>query len=126
MGRTAALARRGSTMSRIAVGLKSAEGGLILLFLRCNSTLREPAIDDRVIKNTQQLAIQEGVTATTAAIPTKKGRRRQGAWQGNNEVEEGNDQGACNHRLDATNARAKEAAQRKLKKDTVDALQLPG
>ena len=51
----------------------------------------------------------------------KEGRRRQGAGQGNNEVEEDYDRGA----LDAANARAKEAAQRKLKKDTVDALQPP-
>ncbi len=113
-------------MSRMAVGLKSAEEGLILLFLRCNSTLHEPVIDDRVIKNTQQLAIQEGATATTAAIPTKEGRRRRGAWQSNNEVEEGNNWGACDHCLNAANARAKKTAQRKLKKDTVDALQLPG
>ncbi len=40
------------------------------------------------------------------AIPTKEGRRRQGAGQGNNEVEEDFDWGA----LDAANARAKEAA----------------
>jgi hypothetical protein len=62
-----------------------------------------------------------GATATTGAIPTKEGRRRRGAGQGNNEVEEDYDRGA----LDAANARAKEAAQRKLKKDTVDALQPP-
>ena len=30
--------------SRMAVGLKSAEEGLTLLFLRCDSTLHEPAI----------------------------------------------------------------------------------
>ncbi len=60
------------------------------------------------------------------AIPTKEGRRRLDAGQGNNEVEEDYDWGACNCCLNATNARAKEAAQRKLKKDTVDALQLPG
>ncbi len=79
-----------------------------------------------MIKNAQQSAIQEGVTATTAAIPTKEGWRRRGVGQGNNEVEEDYDQGACNHRLDAANSRGKEAAQRKLKKDTVDAPQLPG
>jgi hypothetical protein len=77
----AALARPGLTMSRMAVGSKSAEEGLILLFLRCNSTLHKPATDDRVIKNTQQLAIQEGATATMAAIPMEEGRRRQGTWQ---------------------------------------------
>jgi hypothetical protein len=77
-------------------------------------------------KNTQQSAIQEGVTATTASILTKKGRRRRGAGQGNNEVEENNDQGARNRCLDIANVtREKEAAQRKLKKDTVNALQLP-
>jgi hypothetical protein len=79
-----------------------------------------------MIKNTQQSAIQEGATATTAANPMKKGRRRRGAGQGNNEVEEDYNQGACDCHLDAANARAKEAAQRKLKKDTVTALQLPG
>jgi hypothetical protein len=79
-----------------------------------------------VIKHTQQSAIQEGATATTAAIPTKKGRRRRGAGRGNNKVEEDYDRGARDCRLDAANARAKEAVQRKLKKDTVNALQLPG
>jgi hypothetical protein len=74
-------------------------------------------------KNTQQSAIQEGAIARTGAIPTKEGRRRWGAGQGNNEVEEDYDQGACNCRLVPANARGKEAAQRKLKKDTVDALQ---
>ncbi len=59
---------------------------------------------------------------TRGAIPTKEGRRRQGAGQGNNEVEEDYDRGARNCRLNAANARANEAAQRKLKKDTVDAL----
>jgi hypothetical protein len=45
----------------------------------------------QVIKNTQQSAIQEGVTATMVAMPTKEGRRRWGMGQGNNanEVEEG-------------------------------------
>jgi hypothetical protein len=56
----------------------------------------------------------------------KEGRRRRGAGQGNNEVEKDYDRGACDCRLDATNARSKEAVQTKLKKDTVDALQLPG
>ncbi len=56
----------------------------------------------------------------------KEGRRRWGAGQGNSEVEEDYDQGAHNHRLNAADARAKEAAQRKLKKDTVNALQLLG
>jgi hypothetical protein len=79
-----------------------------------------------VIKNTQQSSIQEGAIAMTGAILTKEGRRRQGAGQGNNEVEEDYDWGACDRCLDAANARAKEAAQRKLKKDTVDALQHPG
>jgi hypothetical protein len=110
----------------MAVGLKLAEERLILLFLRCDSTLQEPTIDDRVIKNTQYSATpQEGATATTAAIPMKEGRRRWGAGQGNNAVEEDYNWGACNRRLDAANVRAKEAAQRKLKKDTVNALQLP-
>jgi hypothetical protein len=62
----------------------------------------------------------------TVAIPTKEGRRRWCTGQGNNEVEEDYERGACNRRLDAANARAKEAAQRKLKKDTVNTLQLPG
>ena len=65
-----------------------------------------------MIKNTQQSAIQEGATAMTAAISTKEGRRRRGAGQGNNEVEEDYDQGACDFWLKAGNARAKEAAQR--------------
>jgi hypothetical protein len=43
-GGMAALAGRGSTMSRMATGLKLAEEGLILLFLRCDSTLHKPAI----------------------------------------------------------------------------------
>jgi hypothetical protein len=43
-GETAALAGRGTTMSWMAVGLKSEGEGLILLFLRCNSTLHEPMI----------------------------------------------------------------------------------
>ncbi len=75
----------------------------------------------QVIKNTQQSAIQEGATATTGAIPTKEGRRRRGMGQGNNEMEEDYDRGDLN----AANARAKEAAERKLKKDTVEALQPP-
>ncbi len=62
----------------------------------------------------------------TAAIPTKEGRRRWGMGQVNNKVEEDYNRGARDHYLDAANARAKEAAQRKLKKDTVNALQLPG
>ncbi len=65
-------------------------------------------------KNTQQSAIQEGATATTAAIPTKEGRRRQSAGQGNNKVEEDYDWGARGCRLDAANARAKEAAQKEV------------
>jgi hypothetical protein len=79
-----------------------------------------------VIKNTQQPAIQEGVTATTASILTNEGRRRRSAGQGNNEVEEDYNRGAHDRCLDAANARAKEAAQRKLKKDTVNTLQHPG
>ncbi len=59
------------------------------------------------------------------AILTKEGRRRRGAGQGNNKVGEDYNQGACNHCLDAANARAKEATQRKLKKDAVKALQYP-
>jgi hypothetical protein len=43
-GVTEASAGRGSMTSRWAVGLKLAEEGLILLFLRCNSTLHEPTI----------------------------------------------------------------------------------
>jgi hypothetical protein len=79
-----------------------------------------------VIKNTQQSAIQEGATAMMAAILTKEGRRRRGVGQGNNKVEEDYNWGACDHCLDAANARATEAVQRKLKKDTVDSLQLLG
>jgi hypothetical protein len=79
-----------------------------------------------VIKNTQQSAIQEGATVTTAAILMKEGKRRQGVGQGNSEVEEDYNWGAGFCRLDAANVRAKEAAQRKLKKDTVKALQLSG
>jgi hypothetical protein len=60
----------------------------------------------QVIKNTQQSAIQESATTTTRAIQTKEGRRRRGAGQGNNEVEEDYDQRACDHHLNATNARA--------------------
>jgi hypothetical protein len=56
----------------------------------------------------------------------KKGRTRQGAGQGNNKVEEDYDRGARNHRFDPANSRAKEAAQRKFKKDTVNTLKLPG
>ncbi len=64
----------------------------------------------------------------TAAILTKEGRRRWGAWQDNNKVQEDNDRGTCHRCLDATNRRtkAKEAAQRKSKKDTVNMLQPPG
>ncbi len=43
-GGTAASAGCGSTTSRMAVGLKSAEEGLILLFLRCDSILHQPTI----------------------------------------------------------------------------------
>ena len=43
-GGMAASAARGLTTSWMAVGLKSAEEGLILLSLRCKSTLHEPAI----------------------------------------------------------------------------------
>ncbi len=39
-------------------------------------------------KNAQQSAIEDGATATMVAIPTKEGRRRCGAGQGNNEEEE--------------------------------------
>ncbi len=46
-----------------------------------------------MIKNTQQSAIQEGATATTADISTNEGRRRRGTGQGNNKVEEDYDQG---------------------------------
>ncbi len=56
----------------------------------------------------------------------KEGKRRQGVGQGNSEVEEDYNWGAGFCRLDAANVRAKEAAQRKLKKDTVKALQLSG
>ncbi len=63
----------------------------------------------------------------TAAIPTKEGKRRWDARQGNNEVKEDYNRGARDRRrLNATNARAKKAAQRNLKKDTVNALQHPG
>ncbi len=58
----------------------------------------------------------------TEAISTKEGRRRQGVGQGNNKVEEDYNWGACNCRLNAASARAKEAVQRKLKKDTINAL----
>ncbi len=61
-----------------------------------------------------------------AAILTKEGRRRRGAGQGNNEVKEDYNQRVRNHSLNAANARAKESVQRKLKKDTVNTLQLPG
>ncbi len=43
-----------------------------------------------MIKNAQQSAIEDGATATMAAIPTKEGRRRCGTGQGNNEEEETN------------------------------------
>jgi hypothetical protein len=45
--------------------------------------------------------------------------------QGNNKVEEDYDWGACNRCLDAANARVKETAQRKLKNNKVNTLQLP-
>ncbi len=38
-------------------------------------------------KNAQQSAIEDGATATMVAIPTKEGRRRCGAGQGNNKEE---------------------------------------
>jgi hypothetical protein len=60
------------------------------------------------VKNILQSGIQEGVTATTAAIPTKEGRRRRGAGQGYNKVEEDYNWGACDCLLDAANARAKD------------------
>jgi hypothetical protein len=43
-------------------------------------------------------------------ILIKEGRRRWGVGQGNNDVEEVDDQGAQDFCLNATNARAKEAA----------------
>jgi hypothetical protein len=39
-------------------------------------------------KNTQQSAIEDGATATMAAIPTMEGRRRCGMGQGNNKEKE--------------------------------------
>jgi hypothetical protein len=80
----------------------------------------------QVIKNTQQSAIQEDASAMMVAILTKEGRRRRSMGQGNNEAEEDYDWVAHDCCLDAANARAKKAAQRKLKKDTVDTLQLLG
>ena len=47
-----------------------------------------------------------------ATILTQEGRRRRGVGQGNNKVEEDYNRGACDHRLDAANARAEEVAQR--------------
>ena len=41
-----------------------------------------------MIKNRQKSAIQQGATETTQAIPTKEGRRRYGAGQGNNKEKE--------------------------------------
>ncbi len=66
------------------------------------------------------------MTATTGAVPTNEGRRRQGVGQGNIKMEEDYDRGTRHHHLDTANARAKEAVQRKLKKDTLNTLQLPG
>jgi hypothetical protein len=79
-------------------------------------------------KKHKTISHSRGVTATTVAIPTKtkEGRRRCCVGQGNNKVKEDFNWGACDHCLDAPNVRAKEAAHMKLKKGTVDALQLPG
>ncbi len=121
-----ASARRGLTMSRMAVGLKLAEEGLILALPQVQSNIAR-ACDCMIEreggtrrctgdKNAQQPAIEDGATATMAAIPTKGGRRRCGAGQGNNE-EEQKDRGARDRCLNAANSRAKEEVQRKLKKD---------
>jgi hypothetical protein len=56
------------------------------------------------------------------AILTKEGRSRWGAEHGNNKVEGDNNWGDDDPHLGAANARAKEAAQGKSKKDTVDTL----
>jgi hypothetical protein len=94
----AASARRGLTTSQMAVGLKSAEEGLILALPQLQSNIaraRDCMIEYKGEtrwctgdKNAQQSAIEDGATATMAAIPTKEGRRRCGAGQGNNEEEE--------------------------------------
>ncbi len=95
----AALARCGSTMSWMAVGLKSAEEGLILALpqlrfdiARARDCMIERKGETRSCtgdKNAQQSAIEDGATARMAAIhPTKEGRRRCGAGQGNNKEEE--------------------------------------
>ena len=75
----------------------------------------------------QQSAIQKVVTVMMVTILTKKqGRRRRGAGQGDNEVEEDDNQGACDHLLDTAYAREKEAGGWKSKKDIVDELELLG
>jgi hypothetical protein len=56
----------------------------------------------------------------------KGGQEEAGCGAGKQRLEEDYDRGAHNCCLDATNARAKETAKRKLKKDTANTLQLPG
>ena len=65
------------------------------------------------------------MTARTAAILTKEGRRRQGTGQGNNEVEREDGRGAQDRRLDTANMSAKVPAHWNSKKDTAYALELP-
>jgi hypothetical protein len=72
------------------------------------------------------ISLSRGCDCDDGSHSDKKRQDEVGRGQGNNEVEEDYDRGACDHRLDAANARAKEAAQRWLKKDTVNALQVPG
>jgi hypothetical protein len=77
-----ASAGRGSTTSWMAVGLKLAEEGLIQLFLRYNSTLHKLAIDDRVIKNTQQSAIHGGCNCNNGSHSNKEDQEEAGHGAG--------------------------------------------
>ncbi len=127
------LARRGSTMSRMAVGLKSAEDGLILALPQVQSNIarsRDCMIERKGEtrwctgdKNAQQSAIEDGATATMAAIPTKEGRRRCGTGQGNNKEEERSGSlrsSPWRHQFEGKGRSAKEV------EEGLDALQLPG
>jgi hypothetical protein len=68
------------------------EGVIVIVLIALSNVAVSVVV--QVIKNTQQSAIKEGATETMTVIPKKEGRRRQGAEQGNSEVEDYCNRGA--------------------------------